>query len=120
MSDETTESPRYSTDQVRRRRAFALRASVTLVVVIGLLFVVVFPVSAWLDQRASLGQAEQRLQILRRERQRLDLAAHRLQSDAEVERIAREKYGMVHPGEQAYVAVPGGPTTTTTTLPLAP
>ncbi len=118
MSDESTDAPRFSTDQVRRRRAFALRASVTIVVVIGLLFVVVFPVSAWLDQRASLNQAEQRLEILRRERQQLDRTARRLQSDAEVERIAREKYGMVRPGEQAYVAVPGTPTTTT--LPLAP
>ncbi|MEP6625678.1 MAG: septum formation initiator family protein [Acidimicrobiia bacterium] len=121
MTEERTDAPRYSTVQVRRRRAFALRASVALVVVIGLLFVVVFPVSAWLDQRASLSQAEQRLATLRRERQRLDRTAHRLRSDAEVERLAREKYGMVHPGEQAYVAVPGSPTTTTTTtLPVAP
>ena len=120
MTSEAPETARYSPDQIRRRRAFALRASVTLVVVIGLLFVVVFPVSAWLDQRASLGQAEQRLEILRRERKRLDRTARRLTTDAEVERLARERYGMVHPGEQAYVAVPGASTTTSTTLPTAP
>ena len=119
VTPDAPDAPRYSADQIRRRRAIALRASVALVVVIGLLFVVVFPVSAWLDQRQSLGQAERRLAILRRERQRLDHAAARLATNAEVERIARERYGMVRPGEQAYVAVPGAPTTTTT-LPTAP
>lgn len=115
----TSDAPRYRTEQVLRRRAVALRASVALVVAIGLLFVVVFPVSSWLDQRASLDQAEHRLGILRSERQRLDRTARRLKSDAEVERIARQRYGMVHPGEQAYVVVPGA-LTTTTTLPTAP
>ena len=94
--------------------------SVALLVAIGLLFVVVFPVSAWIDQRASLDQSEHRLDVLKRERMRLDREAARLTSPGEVERIARERYGMVKPGEQAYAAVPVGPTTSTTTLPLAP
>ena len=113
-------SPRFTSEQIRRRRAIALRVSVALLVAIGLLFVVVFPVSAWLDQRASLDQSEHRLEVLKRERLRLDRVAARLKSPSEIERIARERYGMVKPGEQAYAAVPGAPTTSTTTLPLAP
>lgn len=115
-----TDAPRFSAEQVRRRRAIALRASVALLVVTGLLFVVVFPVSAWLDQRASLGRSEHRLEVLTRERQRLDRAAARLLLPGEVERIAREQFGMVKQGEQAYAAVPGPSTTTSTTLPTAP
>ena len=39
----------------------------------------------------------------------------------EVERIARSRYAMVRPGEQAWAAVPdASATTTTTTLPTAP
>jgi Septum formation initiator len=112
-------APRFTVVQVRRRRAVALRASVALLVAIGLLFVVVFPVSAWLDQRASLDRSERRLEILTRERHRLGRAERLLTSEPEIERIARERYGMVRPGEQAWAALPGA-TTTTTTLPSAP
>ena len=112
-------SPRFTPEQVRRRRTVALRASVALLVAVGLLFVVVFPVRSWLDQRASLQHSERRLEVLRRERIRLDRTEQRLRANTEVERIARERYGMVRPGEQAWAAVPGSPTTTTT-LPTAP
>ncbi len=120
--DRDPAAPRYSTDQVRRRRAIALRASVAALVIVGLLFVVVFPVSAWLDQRSTLGQSERRLQTLQRERKRLDREAARITTPGEVEKIARDRFGMVRRGEQAYAAVPGpsAPTTTTSTLPSAP
>ncbi len=113
--------PRASADHVRRRRAVALRVSVAALVAVGLLFVVVFPVSAWLDQRSTLDQSERRLQTLQRERKRLDRQAALITTPAEVEKIARERFGMVRQGEQAYAAVPGpAATPTTTTLPSAP
>ncbi len=114
-------TPRYTPEQVIRRRAIMLRASVALVIVVGLLFVVVFPVRALLDQRSALDRSNQRLTELRKERQRLERDAAELKTDAEVERVAREDLGMVRPGEQAYAPVPGGSTTTTSsTLPLVP
>ena len=113
--------PRFTPGQIRRRRAIALRVSVALLVTIGLLFVVVFPVSAWIDQRASLDQSEHRLEVLKRERLRLDRVAALLTLPSEIQRIARERYGMVKPGEQAYAVVRSAPTSTTTTpLPSAP
>jgi cell division protein FtsB len=108
-------TPKFTAEQVRRRRAIALRASVGTIVVIGLLFVVVFPVQAWMHQRGDLSASEHRLTVIRKERQRLERAALHLRDPREVERLARELYGMVRPGEQAYAAVPGVPTTTTTT-----
>ncbi|MBK5288474.1 MAG: septum formation initiator family protein [Acidimicrobiia bacterium] len=114
-------TPRYTPEQVSRRRAIMLRTSVALVIVVGLLFVVVFPVRALLDQRGALDQSQHQLEVLRQERQRLEREAKQLQADAEVERVAREDLGMVRPGEQAYAPVPGVSTTTTSsTLPLAP
>lgn len=121
IPDRDNAARRYTADQVRRRRAIALRASVTALVVVGLLFVVVFPVSAWLDQRSALDQSERRLQTLQRERKRLDREAARMTTPSEVEKVARDRFGMVRPGEQAYAAVPGpSATTTTSTLPSAP
>jgi cell division protein FtsB len=115
----TSSGPRFTADQVRRRRAIAMRATVATIVVIGLLFVVVFPVQAWMRQRADLRTSQHRLTVIRQERQRLEREAKRLQDPQEVERIAREMYGMVRPGEQAYAAVPGTTTTTTTAAPAA-
>jgi len=114
-STPTRPAPRFTSDQVRRRRAIALRASVATIVVVGLLFVVVFPLQAWMRQRASLSASEHRLEVIRKERVKLERQAAKLEDPSEVERIARVLYGMVRPGEQAYAAVPGPATTTTTT-----
>jgi cell division protein FtsB len=114
----TDTAPRYTPEQVRRRRAVALRAAVSLVVVVGLLFVVVFPVQAWLDQRSGIARDEHQLRELRTARERLEGRVHQLADAAEIERLARERYGMVRPGEQPYAVAPGG--TTSTTLPTAP
>lgn len=116
--------PRYTADQVRRRRAMALRVAIGTIVVVGLLFVVVFPVAAWMDQRADISREERRLAVVREERVRLQTQARRLASPAEIERLARELFGMVRPGETAWSALgpdadgPGS-STTSTTLPLA-
>ena len=116
-ADRDPAAPRYSTDQVRRRRAIALRVTVAALVVVGLLFVVVFPLSAWLDQRSTLDQSERQLQTLQRERKRLDREAARIITPSEIEKVARDRFGMVRRGEQAYAAVPGPSTTTTTSTP---
>ncbi len=114
----TTPARRYTPDQVRRRRTVALRASVAVFVVVGLLFVVVFPVRAWMDQRASLDRSRHQLEVLQREQARLANEAKRLTDPQEIERLARARYGMVRHGEQAYSVVPAPPTSTT--LPSAP
>lgn len=113
-------APRFTADQVKRRRALALRVSVAVVVVIGLLFVVVFPLQSWLDQRATIDASERRLEVLRRERIKLEAEADHLRSDATVEQIARSRYSMGRKGEQPYAVVPESSATTSTTLPSAP
>ena len=85
-----------------------------------LLFVVVFPVQAWMRQRADLRTSERRLEVIHKERVQLERQAAELKEPGEVERIARALYGMVRPGEQAYAAVPGPATTTTTAAPASP
>ncbi len=102
-------------------RGAILRLAVATLVLVGALFVFVFPTSALLDQRSQLAGAEQRLSVLRKQTARLAARSGRLRSDAEVQRIARDRYNMVRPGEQAWAVLPGPtPTTTPTTTPSTP
>lgn len=66
----------------------------------------VVPARTFLDRREQVAVAEQRLAQLEQAnadaRQRRD----RLETDEEIERLARENYGLVKPGEEAYKIVP--------------
>jgi cell division protein FtsB len=102
---------------VRLRRAvWPLLVSVVLV---GVLFAGVFPTRTFLAQRASISRAERQLDVLGEQNAELEQRARELQSDSEIERLAREQYNLVKPGEEAYAILPppSGDTTTTTTTP---
>jgi len=102
-----------------RRAAWPLLVSVVLV---GILFAAVFPTRTYLAQRASISHAEKQLHVLGEQNADLQAQAQKLQSDAEIERIAREQYNLVKPGEEAYAVLPppsSGATTTTTPGPAA-
>ncbi|HSO96664.1 MAG TPA: septum formation initiator family protein [Acidimicrobiia bacterium] len=87
---------------------------------VGLLFVFVYPTRTYLQQRNQIGAAQQHLVQLRRDTARLESQTRQLQSDTAVERIAREQYGLVRPGETPYVIVPTAPAPTPTTVPPPP
>ena len=76
------------------------------------LVAVVFPTRTYLSQRDEIASAEEKLAILTAENSKLDARVEQLHTDAEVERLAREQYGLVRPGETPYVLVPTTPTTT--------
>jgi cell division protein FtsB len=79
---------------------------------VAVLFAFVYPTQTYLPQRKELNAAERRLQVLEQNTKSLQRDSDRLQSDPEVERRAREDYGLVRPGETPYVLVPSPPTTT--------
>jgi cell division protein FtsB len=83
--------------------------------VVGFLFAFVYPTSTYLRQRSELNNATERLQRLNAETRRLERQSDNLRGDAEVERLAREQYGLVRPGETPFVLVPVTPTTATPT-----
>ena len=74
--------------------------------VLGVLAIGVFPTRSFLEQRATTHQTEQRLAVL--DQQNKDLAAQlqALNTPAEIERLAREQYNLVRPGEEAYSVLP--------------
>ena len=70
-----------------------------LVVLVGLLFVFVYPTRTFLDQRDETNKARAQLAVLQAENARLAQESKRLSTDSEIERLARQKYGLVKPGE---------------------
>jgi len=78
--------------------------------VVAFLFAFVYPTRTYLSQREQIKRAQDRLEVLREQTATLRRDTERLRGDAEVERIAREQYGLVRPGETPYVIVPGQPT----------
>ena len=88
------------------RWARPLLLAVAAVATIVVLAAYVFPTRTWLDQRAALADTERRLEALEAERGALEARVTELDSDAEIELIARSQYGLVLPGEEAYAVLP--------------
>jgi cell division protein FtsB len=65
----------------------------------------VFPFRQLIAERRSVSLAQEKLLALRAENSHLDDQVAVLQTDVEVERLAREQFGLVRPGEIAYVVV---------------
>jgi cell division protein FtsB len=98
-----------------RRAAWPLVASVLLV---GVLFLFVFPTRTYLHQRDGLDDARHRVQVLSDQNRQLASRVKKLNTDTEIERLAREQYNLVRPGEEAYAILPA-PQPTPTTVPPA-
>ena len=58
--------------------------------------------------------AQEQLAVLGQQTDDLRAQRKRLETKSEIERIARDRFGMVKPGEQPWAVVPGASTTTTT------
>jgi cell division protein FtsB len=85
------------------------RIVVAFVIFIGILFGAVYPTRTYLAQRRDLRAAHQKLALFKEQNAHLDAEAKRLESDAEIERIARARFNLVKPGEEAYAVVPVPP-----------
>ena len=105
----------------RRRRRTLVRVLIGGMILVALLFVFVFPARTLLAQRQKTEEQGKTLELLQQQSRKLAEESQRLQNDAEVERIAREQYGFVYPGERPFVVVPPSttapPASTTTTKP---
>ncbi len=77
-----------------------------IVATVGLMFVAVFPARTYLDQQHRRQQAQARINATDAQNRRLQHRIDTLHTDAEVERLAREQYNLVRPGEEAYAILP--------------
>ena len=67
----------------------------------------VFPTRTYLHQREAIAAEERKVAVLSAENEKLAARVDRLHTDAEIERLAREQYNLVRPGEEAYAILPG-------------
>ena len=106
-------TPKDPTEPARAPRPSGLRRVGRLLglvggsaALLGVLAFAVFPTSTYLDQRADTNEAEQRLAVLRDQNDAYEERVKRLQTVEEIERLAREQYNLVFPGEEAYAVLP--------------
>jgi cell division protein FtsB len=88
----------------------AVRALLGAVVLAALVLLFVFPVRTLIDQGRQISATEHQLLVLDHENAVLSRRASALEQPSTVERIAREQYGMVMPGQRSY-AVAASPAT---------
>ena len=106
---------RNAATDLRHRRRVLVRVLIGAMAIVALLFVFVFPARTLLAQRQQTEKQKKTLELLHEQSRKLAEESRRLQNNAEVERMAREQYGFVYPGEHPYVVVPPS-----TTSPPAP
>jgi len=89
------------------RRGFGFGSFVIVTLVVGVVAASagVFPFRQIIAQQRSVDLAESQLDALVAENLKLEQEIAALQSTQEVERLAREHFGLVMPGDVAYVAI---------------
>ena len=102
--------------RVWRRLAFG---TLSTMVFLGLMAGVV-PMRQYLEQQRRLDAARQRIELLDEENRRLAGSAEELRTDEEIERLAREQYSLVRPGEEAFALLPGSDEKRPAQAPLKP
>ena len=81
---------------------------VSLLAVVGVVLLGAFPTRAYVDQVNQREQLAERAQVLRATNETLAAQASHLQTEEAIERLARERYQLVGPGEEAYAILPDG------------
>ncbi len=79
---------------------------VVLVASVGVLLLFVFPTRTLLDQRREVAHINAQIAALQSENAVLRARAADLQKPATIEKIARQEFGLVLPGQRAYAVIP--------------
>ena len=87
----------------RTKRTWLFVGGIALV---GALFVAVFPARTYLDQHRQRQEVLAQIKATDARNRSLEQRIATLHTDAEVERLAREQYNLVRPGEEAYAILP--------------
>jgi cell division protein FtsB len=73
---------------------------------VGIMVIGVFPTRTWLDQRAAVSSAQAELADLTAANEQRQARVAALQTETEIERIAREEHGFAKVGEEVYHVLP--------------
>jgi cell division protein FtsL len=89
-----------------RTTVLGQRRLMLLVALIAAAFVLFFPARQLVQQRRHIDGLEQRVNALRAENAKLSQEVARLEDPSELEVLARDRLGLVRPGERAYFLSP--------------
>jgi cell division protein FtsB len=92
--------------KLARRAVWPILLAATVMVI---MFYAVFPTRTWLDQRSTAEARATELAEIEATNADLLVSIERLQTDEEIERLARADYSLVYPGEEAYAILPQPP-----------
>ncbi len=90
-------------EAMRHHLPMAAMLMVAGAIVVG---VAVLPMRTWLEQREILDQTELEHQRIMGEVDQLEAQLELLQTDEEIERLGREHFDLVKPGEESYRVLP--------------
>ena len=93
----------------RRAHGKLLGATLLTIALAAFLLIAYFPTRTYLSQRRDTQAAAHQLAALKAHNAALDRRITRLQTKDEIERIARQEYGLVRPGEESYAILPAPP-----------
>ena len=104
----TTDHPlqRVLVSEKTRRYLFWL---FILAVVVVILIWAIQPIRLWLDQREALSTKQQELTNIESSNSALEQRAEALQTPEQIELIARQNFGLIREGEEAYAVLPAAP-----------
>jgi cell division protein FtsB len=105
IDDRTTRGEREVIRE-RKRFDFSPFLAVILLAALAITMAGIFPFRQMLAQSRQVENTRLQYETLAAENARLEEEAEVLQTPLEIERIAREQYGLVRPGESALRAVP--------------
>ena len=80
-----------------------------LAVVVVILIWAIQPIRLWLDQREELSTKQQELINIESSNSALEQRAEALQTPEQIELIARQNFGLIREGEEAYAVLPAAP-----------
>lgn len=84
----------------------AVKIALVLLVLGGAMYLFVFPARTYLAQKQEIAAEEQTVAVLKAEDSKLTSQSSALQDSATIEQIARQQYGLVKPGQQAFMVLP--------------
>ena len=105
----TLEPSPDDTRETRRRKhraLYALYVTSAMVMGVAALAIYVFPTQTWLRQRRATAEISNKLNVIDAQTAQLGQEVRKLDTNAEIQRVARERFGLVFPGEKAFSVLP--------------
>jgi cell division protein FtsL len=82
------------------------KITMAVLVLVGAMYLFAYPARTYLAQKQAIGSQERTIAVLKAENSKLSAESSALRNSSEIARIAREEYGLVKPGQQAFMVLP--------------